>query len=158
GCTLHSARRARAPLHPVHLGPHESGGHPMTIVERVKNICLSPSTEWPVIATETTPASTLVSGYLAPLAAVGAVAGFIGGPLTGQSLPFLGTYRVPLTAGLLLAVFTFVMAIVGIFIVSLVINALAPSFGGEKNSAQAFKVAVYSYTPALVAGALRILP
>jgi hypothetical protein len=100
----------------------------------------------------------LIAGYVVPLAAVGAVAGLVGGSLVGRTLPFVGTYRVPLTVGILAAVFAFVMAIVGIVILSLVINALAPSFGGEKNSAQALKVAVYSYTPAWVAGVLNILP
>ena len=131
----------------------------MNVVERVKNICLSPKTEWPVIAGETTSAGSLVTGYVAPLAAIGAVAGFIGGSVIGRTLPFIGgTYRIPMVAGLGLAVFTFVMAIVGMFILSVIINALAPSFGGEKNSAQALKVAVYSYTPAWVAGALQVLP
>lgn len=130
----------------------------MNVIDRVKNICLSPKTEWPVIAGETTSAGSLVTGYVAPLAAIGAVAGLIGGSVIGRTLPFIGTYRTSMVAGLSVAVFTFVMAIVGIFILSAIINALAPSFGGEKNSAQAFKVAVYSYTPAWVAGALQILP
>ena len=39
-----------------------------------------------------------------------------------------------------------------------IINALAPTFGAEKDSGKAFKVAVYSYTPAWIAGALQILP
>jgi hypothetical protein len=126
----------------------------MAIIDRVKNICLTPNTEWPVIAQETTPAGTLISGYVAPLAAVGAVAGFVGGSLVGR--PFIG--RMPITYGLGIAVFTFVMAIVGVFVLSLIINALAPSFGGEQNSAQALKLAVYSYTPAWVAGVLQVFP
>ena len=130
----------------------------MNIVERAKNICLTPRTEWPVIASEQTSAGALVSGYVVPLSAIGAVAGFLGGSLIGRTLPFVGTYRVPVVSGLALAVFTFVMAIVGIFILSAIINALAPSFGGQKDGAQAFKVAVYSYTPAWVAGVLQILP
>src|SRR4029077_8195463 len=81
-----------------------------------------------------------------------------GGSVIGQSLPFIGYYRAPMAAGLTLAVFSFVMAIVGVFILSLIINALAPTFGGQKDSMQALKVAVYSYTPAWVAGALRVLP
>jgi hypothetical protein len=130
----------------------------MTIVDRVKSICLRPKTEWEVIAQE--PASTggLIAGYVAPLAAIGAVAGLIGRSLVGVTLPFAGTFRVPLLAGIVTAVFTFVMAIVGVFVLSLIINALAPTFGGEKNSTQALKVAVYSYTPAWVAGVLQILP
>jgi Yip1 domain len=130
----------------------------MAIVDRIKNICLAPKTEWPVIAEETASAGSLITGYVAPLAAIGAVAGFIGGSIVGTSLPFIGTYRVPLVTGLVMAVFTFVMAIVGVFLLSIIINALAPNFGGAKNSMQAMKVAVYSYTPAWVAGALHILP
>src|SRR5262249_28090280 len=130
------------------------GRCPVTLVDRVKNICLTPATEWPVIAGENTPTGTLISGYVVPLAAIGAVAGFISASLIGSVI--FGRAGVGL--GLTAAVLSFVSAIVGVVIVSLIINALAPSFGGEKNSAQAMKVAVYSFTPAWVAGAFRILP
>jgi hypothetical protein len=130
----------------------------MDIIQRVKNICLTPGTEWPVIAGETTSTGSLITGYVAPLAAIGAAAGFIGGSVIGYSVPFLGTYRVPLVAGMGAAVFTLAMAVVGIFILSTVINLLAPGFGGQQNSAHALKVAVYSYTPAWVAGALHAVP
>ncbi|HWF86942.1 MAG TPA: Yip1 family protein [Vicinamibacterales bacterium] len=130
----------------------------MDAVTRAKNICLAPKTEWPVIAEEQTPTGALITGYVAPLAAIGAVAGLIGGSIVGVTLPFAGTYRVPIVSGLVTAIFTFVMAIVGVFILSFVISALAPTFDGQKNSAQALKVAVYSYTPAWIAGVLHILP
>jgi hypothetical protein len=130
----------------------------MDTVTRAKNVCLTPATEWPVIAMETTHTGTLITEYVLPLAAIGAVAGLVGGSLVGYTLPFAGRYRVPLTTGLATAVFTLVMAVVGVFLVSLIINALAPTFGAEKNSAQALKVAVYSYTPAWVAGVLLVLP
>jgi hypothetical protein len=130
----------------------------MAIADRVKNICLTPTTEWPVIAAEPTSTGSLITGYAAPLAAIGAIAGFIGGSIIGQSLPFIGYYRAPMATGLIFAVFSFVMALVGVFILSLVINALAPTFGGQKDSMQALKVAVYSYTPAWVAGVLRVMP
>ena len=130
----------------------------MSIVERVKNICLTPKVEWPVIAAETTSPGTLVSGYVAPLAAISAFAGFIGGSLIGRSLPYVGTYRVPFISGLIVALFVFCMAIVGVFVLSLIINALAPTFGGQQSSTQALKLAVYSYTPAWIAGVLQIVP
>ena len=60
--------------------------------------------------------------------------------------------------GITLAVFTFVMGIVAVFVLSLVIDFLAPTFGGQKDNAQALKLAAYSYTPAWVAGVLQILP
>src|SRR5580700_6780768 len=129
----------------------------MAIVDRVKNICLTPNTEWPIIADEPATTADLITGYVVPLAAIGVVAGFIGRSVIGQTT-FLGTYRMSLATGLVLAVFAFVMAIVGVFVISLIIDALAPSFGGEKNSIRALKVAVYSYTPAWVAGVLQILP
>jgi hypothetical protein len=130
----------------------------MDLIQRAKNICLSPASEWAAIASEPTSAMNLITGYVAPLAAIGAVAGLIGGSLVGRTLPFVGTYRVPFGAGLAAAVFAFVMAVVGVLILSLIINALAPRFGGEKDSTQALKVAVYSYTPAWIAAVLQILP
>ena len=129
----------------------------MSLIDRVKNICLTPNTEWPVIAAEPSSTAGLITGYVAPLAAIGSIAGFIGGSLIGQTM-FFGTFRIPIMAGLVAAVITFVGAIVGAFVMAFIINALAPNFGGEKNSALALKVAVYSYTPALVAGVFRILP
>ncbi|MDE3156432.1 MAG: YIP1 family protein [Acidobacteriota bacterium] len=130
----------------------------MTIVERARNICLTPNTEWGVIENETTQPVPLLTGYAAPLAAIGAVAGFIGGSVVGRTLPFVGTFRIGVFAGLTMAVFSFVMALVGVAILAIVINALAPTFGGQKNTNQAFKLAVYSYTPAWVAAVLQILP
>ncbi|MEQ1757687.1 MAG: Yip1 family protein [Vicinamibacterales bacterium] len=130
----------------------------MNIIDRVRNICLSPATEWNVIEAEGVPGGQLISGYVVPLAGLSALASFIGGTLVGQTLPLLGTYRTPFVAGLGILIFTFVMAIVSVFVLSAIINALAPSFGGEKNPQQAMKVAVYSFTPAWVAGVFQILP
>jgi hypothetical protein len=75
----------------------------MTIIERVKNICLTPKTEWPVIAGEPTSSGALITGYVAPLAAVGAAAGFVGLSLIGQGTFFFGTFRLPIVLGGLLA-------------------------------------------------------
>ena len=143
---------------PVTLANSDEGWTAVDIKTRVRNILLTPTTEWPTIAEETTPNGTVVTGYVMPLAAIGAIAGFIGGSLVGMSVPFLGRYRVPITAGLTGAVFTFIFAIVGVFILAFIINALAPTFGAQKDSNKAFKVAVYSYTPGWIAGALQIVP
>jgi hypothetical protein len=130
----------------------------VSIVDRAKNICLSPKTEWPVIAAEPASTGALMTGYVVPLAAVGAIAGFIGSSIVGQSLPYIGTYRTPFLTGLVLAVFAVGMAVLGVFVLSFIINALAPTFGAEQNSTQALKVAVYSYTPVWIAGVLQIVP
>jgi hypothetical protein len=140
------------------VNPQTAGSDAVSIVDRAKNICLTPNTEWPVIAAEPATPGALITGYVVPLAAIGAVAGFIGRSIVGTTLPFMGTYRTPLVTGVVLAVLMLGLAVVGVFVLSIVINALAPTFGGEKNSIQALKVAVYSYTPAWIAAALNIVP
>lgn len=59
----------------------------MDVIARVRNICLTPSTEWQVIADEAAPAATLVTRYVLPRAGLSGAAGFIGGSLVGYTLP-----------------------------------------------------------------------
>ena len=63
-----------------------------------------------------------------------------------------------MTAGLGLAVWNIVAAVIGCFVIAFIIDALAPTFGGQKSSLQAFKIAVYTYTPVWVAGIFQIIP
>ena len=86
------------------------------------------------------------------------IAGFIGGSLIGTHPAVLGTYRVPFVTGLVAAIFTFGMAIVGVFMLSLDHQRAGADVRRQKNSTQALKVAVYSYTPAWIAGVLQIVP
>lgn len=130
----------------------------MKIVDRIKNILLTPKTEWTVIAGEASTLQGLMKDYVAPLAGISAVCGFIGGSLIGVSLPILGTVRTPIIAGIATAIVSFAMAFVMVFVLSLIIDALAPKFGGQKNPAQAGKVAVYAFTPGWLGGILGIIP
>ncbi len=130
----------------------------MDLIQRAKNIVLTPAAEWQVIAPETVSMGELYRGYIVPLAAIGPIASFIGLSLVGVGIPALGTYRMPLLSGLSMALISFVLALVGVFVLGLIIDALAPTFGGEKNPLQALKVAAYAYTPAWIAGVLYILP
>jgi hypothetical protein len=127
----------------------------MTLVDRVRNICVSPGTEWPVIEQENTPQAELVTGYLLPLAAIGAIAGVIGSSIIG--IPFVGA-RASFFASLVGACVGIVFTVIGCFVIGLIINALAPTFGGRQDGNQAFKTSVYCYTPVLVAGVARVLP
>jgi len=127
----------------------------MTLVDRVRNICVSPAREWPVIEQEHTSAGELVTGYLLPLAAVGAIAGVIGSSIIG--IPFLGA-RASLIGSLVGACIGVVFTVIGCFVIGLIINALAPTFGGRPDSNQALKTSIYCYTPVLVGGIARVLP
>lgn len=131
----------------------------MAMVDRIKNILITPKTEWPVIAGETTSNGDILKSYVLPLAAIPAVAGFVGGSLIGHSMPFIGgTYRMPIVAGIGLAIFGFVMAIVGVYILSFIVNVLAPTFAAEKSDTQAFKLVVYSSTAGWLGGIFHMIP
>jgi hypothetical protein len=128
------------------------------LVERVKRLLISPATEWDVIDGEKAETSTLLAGYVLPLAGISAAAGFVGSAIIGQSLPLVGYYRVSIPLALTAAVFTLCMAVVTVFVISFIVNTLAPTFAAQKDSGQALKVAVYTYTPAWVAGVAQLLP
>lgn len=130
----------------------------MALVDRVKNILLTPKTEWEVIDAEPATVANLYKGYIIPLAAIGPVAQAIGFSVFGMPVPFLGTYRTPVGSAISSAVITYVLTLVGVYVLALIIDALAPSFGGTKNQIQALKVATYSYTAAWVAGIFGLLP
>ncbi len=126
----------------------------MKLVERAKNMILTPKSEWDVVNQEATTNAGLYKDYIVYLAAIGPIASFLGMSFVGIS--FLGTR--PIVDGLTAAIVSYVLALVGVFLIALLINVLAPTFGGQKNQVQALKVAAYSYTPAWVASVLGIVP
>ena len=113
------------------------------IVERAKSVCVSPDSTWAAIANERTEAAPLITGYVLPLAGAAAVAQAIGLAVVGQNFGLLGTYRMPITTALGMAVASLVFAAVGVVLMSIIIDALAPTFGAERSREQALKVAVY---------------
>ncbi|HXZ49381.1 MAG TPA: Yip1 family protein [Usitatibacter sp.] len=129
----------------------------MNLVDRAKNIVLQPKAEWAAIAGEPHTLQELYTGYVMILAAIPAVASFIGYSLIGVST-FIGTYRWPVTAGVAHMVLYYVLTLGWVYVLALIIDALAPSFGGEKNFAQALKVAVFSPTAAWLAGVFSLIP
>ena len=127
------------------------------LVERARSILLKPTETWGTIAEEPATVGGLYSGYAVILAAIPPVAGFIGGQVFGHSV-FGITYRAPFIGGLVGAILQYVLSLVGIYILALIIDALAPSFDGQKSRVQAMKAAVYSYTAAWVAGIFGLIP
>lgn len=130
----------------------------MSLMERAKKIVLQPKTEWPVIDGEQTTTGALYTGYIIPLAAIGPIAQVIGWSVFGLSLPFVGSYHMPIGFALRAAAISYVGSLISVFVLSLIIDALAPTFGGQKNQMQALKVAAYSATAAWLAGIFAIIP
>jgi hypothetical protein len=125
----------------------------MSLVARAKAILLSPKTEWGVIDAEQATVGSLYTGYVMPLAAIPAVAGFIGWGFIGIS-----GYRWGMGFAITMSVVQYAVALVCTFILALIIDALAPTFGGQKSQIQALKVAAYSSTASWVVGIFMILP
>ena len=130
----------------------------MNFSERVKGILLRPKQEWQTIAGETTTISELYRTYVGILAAIGPVASIIGMSIVGIHLPLLGSYRVSIFTSISSAIVQYVLTLVGVYVMALIIDALAPKFSGEKSMIQAFKVAAYSFTPGWIVGIVGLFP
>jgi hypothetical protein len=128
----------------------------MDLVQRVKGILLTPEAEWLAIEHEPGTPGFLFPNYVVYLAAIPPIAGFIGGSIIGVATP-AGTARVPLFLGLLGAVVAYVLSFVVIYAVAIIIDQLAPRFGGVKDFPNALKVTVYSFTPYWIAGILQLV-
>lgn len=128
-----------------------------SIVDRAKAIILTPKEEWPVIEVEAASVGGLYKSYAMILAAIPALAMLIGGQVFGFG-GFGFSFRPTLASALSTAVVQYVFSLVGIFLIALVIDYLAPHFGGTSNRIQAFKVAVYSGTAGWLAGVAYLVP
>jgi hypothetical protein len=116
-----------------------------SLVQRVVNILKAPKTEWLVIAAEPATVKSLYVPYVLILAAIGPVANLLGGGGFGM-LRFGGSFL------LRISIMQYCMSLIGVALLALIINALAPTFGAQKDNTQAFKTAVYAYTASWVAG------
>jgi hypothetical protein len=124
----------------------------MNLVDRAKNIIMTPKTEWPAIAAEEPNAMAILTGYVIPLALIPAVATLIGHGVVGSGLTRSFTW------GIAYGVASFVSTVLGVYLTAFVVDFLAPNFGSEKNFGKAMQLVAYGYTPAWVAGVLNIIP
>nr|MBN2277619.1 YIP1 family protein [candidate division Zixibacteria bacterium] len=129
----------------------------MNIVDRAKNILIQPSAEWEVIKAEKLTVAEMFTQYAIILAAIPAIAGFIGNSIIGHAA-FSLYGRTPVFAGLIQAVFMFMLSLGGVYLMAYIIDMLAPSFGAGKNMEDSMKVAVFSWTASWIAGIFAILP
>lgn len=124
----------------------------MNLVERAKNIIISPKTEWDVVTSEEPNIQQIITGYVLPLAVLPAIAMVIGWGVIGMMGFKSFNY------GIALALVQLLNAVVSVFIAAFVVDALAPSFGSQKNLGRALQLIAYSMTPVWVGGILNIIP
>ena len=76
----------------------------------------------------------------------------------GVSVPFAGSVRMPMASSLSAALMGFVFAIIGVFVMALIVNAWAPFFSGRATSREALKVAAYTSVPGWIGSFFGLLP
>ncbi len=126
-------------------------------IERARRLILEPKAEWEAIDGESLDLSALYKDWIMPLAAIPAIAGFIGTSILGTQVMGM-YYRVPFFSGLFNALISFVLSLGGIYIFAFVLSAIAPYFGAQKNFNQAFKLSAYAWVASWLGGVFLAIP
>jgi len=127
------------------------------LIARVKAILMTPKTEWPVIAAEPATVADLYKNYIIWLAAVPAVCQFIKGSFIGYGM-FGVHYRTPIGAGITGMIVGYALSLALVYVVALIVDALAPTFAAQKNQVQALKTVAYAWTASWVGGIGALIP
>lgn len=122
----------------------------MNIIERVKNILITPKTEWDVINGETATPQSLLMSYVLPLSVVAAVGSLLKGLL------FSGVFG--LKYFIIAGVIAFISSIVAFYVSAIIVDMLAPSFGSEKDMGKSAQLVAYSGTPSYIGSLLSFIP
>lgn len=131
----------------------------MDLVQRVKRMLLTPRSEWEVVDTEPTSVARLYAEYIMPLAAIGPICSIIGLSLVGVRIPFGGgVFRIGIGTAIVSAVVSYVLNLVAVYVVALIVEWLAPRFGGTPDRLQALKVVAYASTASWVGGVFSLIP
>ncbi len=127
------------------------------LLARIKGILLQPKDEWPKIDAEPATIGGIYSGYVVYLVAVPVLCTLIGSLVFGYG--FAGvTYRPSFFGALTTAIVQYGLQLGGVYVFALIIEALSPRFGGNKDRVSAFKLAAYSATASWLAGIFAIVP
>ena len=129
--------------------------HPL--IARIRNILIDPRTEWPLIATEPGDPLRLLVRYVAILAAIPAIASFIGSSFIGVSVS-AGRFHDPIGIGLFGLAISYLFSFVIVYLTALAIDVMAPLFDTQRNFGNALKLAVYSFTPVWLVGIVLMIP
>jgi len=130
----------------------------MNAAMRAKAILVDPVAEWALIEREAGDPAYVLSRYVTVLALVPAAFSFIGASLVGVVVPDAGVVRAPIFNGLFGAIFGYVLTCATVLLLGIIVNLAAPWFGGRRDFDNAFKLAVYSFTPVWLAGIFLVLP
>ncbi len=129
------------------------------IAQRALALILHPHSEWNIIAREASTVRGLYTGYVMILAAIPAVAHLVGRLLFGFGIgAFRGVYHTSILGLVVGAVVGYLSSLAAVYGMGLIIDAMAPYFGGAKDRMQAMKLAAFFPTAAWLAGIFTLVP
>ena len=127
------------------------------LLQRVLDILMRPRDTWLQIDAEDGNPARIYLGYLVFLAAIPAVAGFIGYSLIGVGA-FGISVRVPVVQSLVSRGVGYVLSLAMVYVLALIANMLAPRFQAQQDMGSAFKLVAYASTAGMLGGVFSILP
>jgi len=131
----------------------------MNLVSRITNMITKPKDEWPVIAGESETVGSLFTKVVVPLAAIGPICQTVSSLTFGHGIPLTNvSWRPSIGSAIAGLVISYVLALVGVAVVSFVVEKLAPTFQSSGDLPQAMKLVVYSQIPVWIASVLYIIP
>lgn len=118
----------------------------MATMDRIKGMLLAPKAEWPKVAAEPATVQSLYTGWVMILGLIGPIAmlvllGFVSGGF-----------------GLSAAIASYVNTLVGVAIIALIADLIAPTFGGTRDYVASLKLVAYAATAVWVAQIALVVP
>jgi hypothetical protein len=127
----------------------------MSLVDRAKNILLSPATEWDAIAKEPATVGGLFTGYAIPLMLLPLIGQIVGLGLLGigaEGYALMGLGTIGIMGAAIVGAIGLGLGILLLYAMIFAVKAISPSFNGNSDMVQAAKLMVYASTPSWVAG------
>jgi hypothetical protein len=128
----------------------------MNLINRAKNILISPKTEWEVIKNEVDTPMSLLMKYVLPMSLIPAIVNFLVFGVIGISV--IVARIADMQTGIFMAIEYYIFNIVGYFITTYSLDLLAPSFGLTKDINRSAQLAAYSATAYWVASIFGLIP
>jgi hypothetical protein len=153
----HEGKPQRFSVEDVRARAREAMRKSEHILSRAYGLFVNPKEEWEQIKAEETSVQNILVGYVAPLAAIPPVCGLIGDYIFGRRIGE-AVFRPEIGDAVIGGVVTWIISIALVFLLGLLMNALADNFDADRNELGAQKVAAYALTPAFLSGVFSLWP
>jgi len=120
---------------------------------RVVGMLKNPTIEWRTISAEPDDIQSLYMNYIIPLAAIPAVAMFLGLAIIG--VPFAG--RIGFITALATAIVLYIQTLIAPLVAAIVIEQLAPRFSSSGSTVDALKLVAYASTPVWIGSVIYLI-